>query len=267
MSNDGTPPGSNEAGVFHRLRREPPLSDRVADHLMELVSSGRLKAGELLPSERRLGEDLGVSRTVIREAVRSLSAKGVLQVRSGSGVRVATPDSTRVVESMRLFLGDGTSPGSPVTYEQVHEIRVALEVRMAASASHNAADSDILSMSRAIEDMDAAGSEHDAAMADLAFHNAIAVGTQNPLYPVMMDSMSTILFAIRRATVGDQLNVARGLWFHRQILDRIVAGDAPGAAESMQRHLDDAALLWQSPQVMADADWRPDPISPELATP
>lgn len=237
--------GDDAAGVFQRLSRDPSLSDRVAQQLFDVVRSGRIKPGEKLPSERDLGEEFGVSRTVIREAVRSLRAKGVLDVRSGSGVTVAAPDPALVVESMRLYLGDGVSPGSPVTYEQVHEVRRALEVRIAESASRNSSPTDIERMHAAVHAMDAANVGEEAAAADLNFHTVLARATGNPLYPVLMDSLSTVLLSIREATLNDSASVGRAQSYHREIAAHVESGDSAGAAESMQRHLDDAAAIWQ----------------------
>lgn len=241
--------GDDGSGVFHRLSRDPSLADRVAQQLFEVVRSGRIKPGEKLPSERDLGEEFGVSRTVIREAVRSLRAKGVLDVRSGSGVTVAAPDPALVVESMRLYLGDGVSPGSPVTYDQVHEIRRALEVRIAESASRNASPKDLERMHAAVGAMDVAATGEEAAVADLNFHNVLAHATGNPLYPVLMDSLSAVLISIREATLNDTGSVARAQSYHREILAHVESGDSVGAAASMQRHLDDSAAIWQDAPV------------------
>ncbi len=80
---------TDAGSMFPRVTREPRLSDKVAELLLETILSPGLQPGDRLPSERELGEQFGVSRTVIREAVRALAAKGVINVRTGSGLRVA----------------------------------------------------------------------------------------------------------------------------------------------------------------------------------
>src|SRR5881628_1454219 len=97
-----------ETALFDQVTREPRLSDKVADMMLETILSDRLKVGDRLPSERELGEQFGVSRTVVREAVRALVTKGVIDVRSGSGLRVAAVDANAVSESMSLFLRGST---------------------------------------------------------------------------------------------------------------------------------------------------------------
>src|SRR5262249_20673222 len=83
---------------------EPRLSDTVADLLRRSIIERQLPAGARLPTERELGEQFGVSRTVVREAMRTLVAKGLLEVRSGSGVYVASVDERSVRDSMNTFL-------------------------------------------------------------------------------------------------------------------------------------------------------------------
>src|SRR6195256_6690528 len=77
-----------DGAVFNTIGREARLSDKVTDAILESIASNKLRPGDSLPTERELGEQFGVSRTVIREAVRALSAKGMLEVKGGSGVRI-----------------------------------------------------------------------------------------------------------------------------------------------------------------------------------
>src|SRR5438128_5519835 len=122
-----------ETALFDQVTREPRLSDKVAEMMLETIFSRRLQVGDRLPSERELGEQFGVSRTVIREAVRALVAKGVIEVRSGSGLRVAAVDASAVRESMSLFLR-----GATLNYEKVHEVRRLLETHIAGLAAERA---------------------------------------------------------------------------------------------------------------------------------
>ena len=92
MTENASPMASKT--LFDQVAREPRLSDKVAEMMLDTILSNRLNVGDRLPSERELGEQFGVSRTVVREAVRALVAKGVIEVRSGSGL-VSQP-STRM---------------------------------------------------------------------------------------------------------------------------------------------------------------------------
>ena len=134
--------------------------------MLKTILSRRLKPGDRLPSERELGEQFGVSRTVVREVVRALAAKGVIEVRSGSGLRVAAVDAAAVRESMSLFLR-----GSTLDYPKVHEVRRTLEVQMAGVAAAQRSDKDIVSLTEACERFEASiGNVESAAENDVEFH-------------------------------------------------------------------------------------------------
>jgi GntR family transcriptional repressor for pyruvate dehydrogenase complex len=127
--------------VFQAIDREAKLSDKVMDAILEMIAAGRLKPGDALPAERELGAQFGVSRTVIREAVRALAAKGLLEVRSGSGVRVVAVEPEQVSESMRHYVNS-----SMMDYAKVDEVRRVLEVAAAGLAAERATDEDIAAM-------------------------------------------------------------------------------------------------------------------------
>jgi GntR family transcriptional repressor for pyruvate dehydrogenase complex len=232
--------GSTEA-LFPRLTREPRLSDKVADLLLETILARGMKRGERLPSERELGEQFGVSRTVIREAVRALGAKGVIDVQTGSGLRVAGVDSSTVRESMSLFLR-----GGDLDYSKVHEVRRLLEIEIAGLAAERATQEQIERMRDICERMEALIGEdiEGAALLDLEFHRAVARGTDNELYLLLLDSVGEALLDVRR----DNLSAGSGsetLEGHRAILDRIAAGDREGARAAMLAHLDNVEAYWR----------------------
>jgi GntR family transcriptional repressor for pyruvate dehydrogenase complex len=96
-------PASEELETRTLVLRQPRLSDRVAEGIVGTIVDQRLEPGDPLPPERDLAGQFGVSRTVIREAVRSLSARGLLDVRMGSRIRVAAVDPAVVHEAIRQY--------------------------------------------------------------------------------------------------------------------------------------------------------------------
>lgn len=226
--------------LFEQIAREPRLSDKVADLMLETILSRRLQVGDRLPSERELGEQFGVSRTVVREAVRALVAKGVIEVRSGSGLRVAAVGSAAVSESMTLYIR-----GSAADFEKVHEVRVLLELHIAGIAAERATDADVQrlrdvheTMSREHEDVAA------AALHDLEFHRMIARATQNDIYLLLMDSIGSALIEIRRENLASGSTPAT-LGQHERVLERIAAHDPEGARAAMAEHLESVAQWWR----------------------
>ena len=248
MDGDSTAEGAPEGSLFEQVRREPRLSDKVAEMMLETILSRRLAVGDRLPSERELGEQFGVSRTVVREAVRALVAKGVIEVRSGSGLRVAAVDAAAVSESMSLFMR-----GGGIEFEKVHEVRKVLEVHIAGLAADRAGDEDLRQLREVHERMKReAGDVAAAARDDLEFHRVIARATHNDLFLLLMDSIGTSLIDIRRENLGSGA-APETLAQHERILERIAAHDADGARAAMSAHLDGVAAVWKEQRAARDA--------------
>lgn len=227
--------------LFGQVSREPRLSDKVADMMLETILSRRLEVGDRLPSERELGEQFGVSRTVVREAVRALVAKGVIEVRSGSGLRVAAVDAAAVSESIGLFLR-----GDSMDFEKVHEVRALLEVHIAGVAAERATHDDLRRLRAVHERMQREeGDVEAAALDDLEFHRSIARATQNDLYLLLMDSIGTSLIDIRRENLGSG-SAPMTLAQHDAILERIAARDPAGSRAAMATHLEGVAAWWRA---------------------
>jgi GntR family transcriptional repressor for pyruvate dehydrogenase complex len=247
--------GAPEATLFEQVTREPRLSDKVAEMMLETILSRRLAVGDRLPSERELGEQFGVSRTVVREAVRALVAKGVIEVRSGSGLRVAAVDAAAVSESMSLFMH-----GGGIEFEKVHEVRKVLEVHIAGLAAERASDEDVARLREVHERMQReAGDVAAAARDDLEFHRVIARATHNDLFLLLMDSIGSSLIDIRRENLGSGAAPVT-LGQHEGILERIAANDAEGARRAMSAHLDGVAAVWKE-QRAARAESEESPVA------
>lgn len=226
--------------MFQQVPREPRLSDKVAEMMLETILSRKLQVGDRLPSERELGEQFNVSRTVVREAVRALVAKGVIEVRSGSGLRVAAVDAAAVSESMSLYLR-----GATLDFEKVHEVRALLEVHIAGVAAERATDEDIARLRDVHRSMQRdAGDVESAARDDLEFHRTIARATQNDLYLLLMDSIGSALIDIRRENLGSG-STPTTLSQHAAVLERIAAHDPGGARKAMAAHLEGVAHWWR----------------------
>ena len=231
---------SGEANLFGQIAREPRLSDKVAEMMLDTILSNRLKVGDRLPSERELGEQFGVSRTVVREAVRALVAKGVIEVRSGSGLRVSAVAASAVLESMSLFLR-----GGDINFEKVHEARSLLEVHLAGLAADRATHDDVLKLQEIHEQMTRESNDFEAAARDdLEFHRRIALATRNELFLILMDSIGNALIDIRRTNLSSG-SAPMTLSQHEAILGAIAARDATGARAAMAAHLEGVATWWR----------------------
>ena len=221
---------------LRQVQREERLADKVASQLRQAVVSGRLRPGERLPPERALGERFGVSRTVIREAMRGLAAMGLVEVRSGSGTVVARVGAAAVVETVQLFL-----QGAAMDHVHLHEVRAMLEVHVAGVAAERAGEEDLLELRGILDAMAAAGRDQH-----VPFHRGLARATHNPLYVVLLD-------AIGGPPRGPDEWPSTVQQAHEWVLERIAARDPEGAREAMRIHLLDVRSLWE-PLVAAELD-------------
>jgi GntR family transcriptional repressor for pyruvate dehydrogenase complex len=222
------------------VAREPRLSDKIADMMRDAIISRDLTAGTPLPSERELGEQFGVSRTVVREAVRALVAKGIVEVRSGSGLRVAAVDEGTVSESLAWFIRGGS-----FEYPQVHEVRSMIEVVMAGLAAERRTEEQLAALRDAHKHFKRVIDDYEqAAVADLAFHELIARATQNDLFAVILGSLTQALIDVRNETLASGSG-GMTVTDHERILDAIAAGDPERARSAMAAHLERVYAHWE----------------------
>jgi GntR family transcriptional regulator, transcriptional repressor for pyruvate dehydrogenase complex len=231
---------------FQVLERSPTLSDRVTSSILNLIAQSALKPGDRLPSERDLGDRFGVSRTVVREALRSLAAKGVLDVRSGSGATVASVNVERASEALRLYVQGLQGQVDGVTYEQINDVREMIETRVARIAAASASEDDIARLAAVHEEFCANADDPDATpQLDVAFHRAIAESVHNPLFLIMLDSIEPILLEIRRRVARVPGRSGRAIEAHGLILRRIREHDPKGAEDAMTEHLEESRAVWR----------------------
>lgn len=235
------------ADSFRTVTRSPSLSDRVAEQLTEAIVSGKLRPGDLLPSERELGDKFSVSRTVVREAVRSLSARGLVRVTAGRGVEVSTYGPGNVAASMRLLVRghDG------LDYGKVNEVRTAVEVQVAGLAAQRASRADLERLVQLCDAYAESLKKRDLAAAselDFQFHRELTRASGNELLLAMLDSIADVLREVRNQSMTDVHVGEDGLRAHRQILKYVSAGKPDAARQAMAEHLAEAERVWQGHQ-------------------
>jgi GntR family transcriptional regulator, transcriptional repressor for pyruvate dehydrogenase complex len=228
---------------FRGISRNLSLSDKVVEQLTEAITSRRLAPGELLPSERDLGDKFKVSRTVVREAIRSLAARGLVRVTSGRGVEVNEPNSDTVADSMRLLVRGREG----LNYGKVNEVRTVLEVQTAALAALRATPEDFARLEKICDDHERALSDGDmpgASELDFQFHRELTRASHNELLLAMLDSISDVLREIRHQSMNLPHVGEDGLDAHRLILKSVKSGSAKAARDAMAKHLAEAERIW-----------------------
>ena len=216
------------------------LYEQVAQQIQELIIAHGWPAGNRIPTERELGEQFGVSRTVVREALKALSERGLVIIRPGRGTFVADKGAGALREPMRLFFQRHN-----VSYENLVEARRVLEVEIAGLAAERAESIHMSEMGDAIEKMDAALASSNREMyveADQTFHLVMAQATQNKMLVMLTESISGLLRESRWLIFDVGGAPARGQQHHGALLEAIQRGDVPGARKAMRDHLDQVGV-------------------------
>jgi GntR family transcriptional regulator, transcriptional repressor for pyruvate dehydrogenase complex len=234
---------------FGRVTRMPRLSDTVAKQMLDAIVTGSYREGDILPSERELSDQFGVSRTVIREAVRTLATRGIVEVQSGRGVRVIPPHPDRVTEAVALLMrADGV-----LDFSKVHEVRTMLETYFAGVAAERGTEADHRELEELLDAWeDATGDVVTSSRLDVDFHRAIAKAGRNELFLVLLDSIAGVLLENRRATLALEHHHVKVYAEHRAIVAAIEARDPEAARRAMAAHLSGVAETWRAQHAPGD---------------
>jgi GntR family transcriptional repressor for pyruvate dehydrogenase complex len=207
------------------------LSSRAAEELRRRIVSGGLAAGERLPTEATLMEELGVGRSTLREAVRVLEREGLVRVRQGSGTYVAQPDRASL-----LAAAFGLTEAAHIT-----EVRRVLEpaiARMAALRRTPEQAREILRLARVREGLRASGEVGPLVEADLALHRAVAAATNNPVLSDLFDAFALVLARLVAAAIHDG-GTDRSADLHDRLAQAVAVGDPDDAESAVHAILDE----------------------------
>jgi len=201
--------------------------------LTDLITSGQIASGEFLPPEIELCRRLGVSRATVREALRTLETRGLVQSRHGVGVQVSDETAGAVAEAIGLLLRRrGAGP------RDMLEVRLMLECQSAALAAERATDGDLAALEAAIEAMHAADmTTAERVDADLDFHIKLAEAAKNEVLAALVHALRGLLRETIAATFEVDSGVDVRIDAHGRVLDAVRAHDGSAAAEAMRVHL------------------------------
>lgn len=206
--------------------------DDLANHLAQEISAGRLQPGTRLPSERHLAETYGLSRSMVREALRTLTERRLIEVRPGRGsiVREVTIDDA-VARLGELI------DHRQVTARALIEARTMMEGTAAALSAYRASKEDIGRIHAALLAFAAATTLLERVRGDLAFHLAIVQAAQNPLVEMMFRAIQPYTVELMFRSLTDDAVARESVPFHPRIYEAIVARDAARAEREMRAHL------------------------------
>ena len=220
--------------LTYKTVRTSRLYEQIVQQVEESILSGQLKPGDQLPAERELAVRFGVSRTAVREAVKCLREKGLVEAYTGRGTFVTNGTSQAMRQSLDLMVRVNQAEGS----SHLAELRLLLEPGIAALATGRIEAQLLATMHEAVEAMDRGLSDPEAYIeADLDFHLALAEAADNPMVLSLLDSIVGLLREQRSKIFEVDGGPERGQYHHKRILAAIERGDAEAAREAMRAHL------------------------------
>ena len=229
---------------MYKVVRTSRLFEQIVQQIEESVLNGSLKPGDQLPAERDLAQHLGVSRTAVREAVKTLREKGLVEAYSGRGTFITDGTSHAARQSFDLMVKVGQQEGSP----HLAELRLILEPGIAALAAARVKDEDLVAMRDAVAVMDRAQKDPEAYIeADLDFHLALAEAAANPLILSLIDSIVGLLREQRIKIFNVEGGPQRGQVHHKRILAAVEHRDPEAARGAMVAHLEQVRQDSQTP--------------------
>jgi GntR family transcriptional repressor for pyruvate dehydrogenase complex len=219
------------------LLRRQTLTTQVIDYALGLIRSGRVKPGEKLPTEQQLTERLGVSRTCVREAMKSLESLGLIRVGPRVGAVVLEPSPVDMLLAQQL--------GAEVEDKQpdvLLEFRMIVEVGLASLAAERADARDLAAMERALEVYRREMEEQRSVdcHTDMSFHAALATASRNPLGEAVWQMISARLGEVLERNAAVPNVYPNTLRDHEAIFAAIEARNPRRARETMRKHLENA---------------------------
>jgi len=225
---------SDRGNFVYKIVRTSRLYEQIVQQIEQSIQRGVLKPGDQLPAERELAQQFGVSRTAVREAIKTLAEKGLVEAFSGRGTFVTNGMSQALRQSLDLMLKISQQDGSA----HLAEVREILEPEIAALAATRVEEQHLATMREAFAVMDRSLQDPDAYIeADLDFHLSLAEAAANPLILSLIDSIVGLLREQRLRIFYVAGGPQRGQFHHQRILDAVQQRDPEEARAAMRAHL------------------------------
>jgi len=215
--------------------RSKKLHELLAETLEELILNGTYAVGRSLPSAQAIATQYGVSQTVVRDAVRQLAAKGLVEVRQGVGAFVTKSGQAGLIDSLRLAMRRHQVPR-----REIREMRSILEVQIAGLAAARRTQEDLEHFRDVLARYEAVAATapwEETVQLHLQFHSAMIVATHNGAFTVLMGALTELfLMGLEPEEPGEAAVLTYKQ--HAHIFACIESGDVESARQAMQEHFD-----------------------------
>lgn len=223
--------------VFQNIGKKQTLSQEIQQKIEEAIIDKSFLPGQKLPTEKEMCDMFGVSRTALREALQMLSARGLINVRKGSGTYIEDYHPDHVIKPMHLYLQLNLDKHF---LSHIISVRKLIEPPIARLAARNRTNLDIQKFEKNLNDL-AKCSENDykkEGLLDRDFHMLIAKSSGNPMIPLMVDPIFQIMPRIKMLIYAEvEIAKKAALTYHSEIFEKIKNQDEQGAFDEMQKHI------------------------------
>lgn len=217
--------------IVDAIARPPSLVEKVCQSLAAIARRETREEEGWLPTERELASQLGVSRSVVREAIKRLEQQGLLEIRQGLGIRTVNHLHKPLTDALEMLVPEETE-----RLRQLIEVRLMVEPENARLSAERVTANQIVALREVHEKLVHAESFEDSVMADMEFHRMLAVLSGNQIATLLLQSLSELLQA--SLTHGyKRVTTATAIKQHAAIVKAIEQGDATAAARAMHKHL------------------------------
>ena len=210
-----------------------PLIEQSIEILKAYIMEGNLKNGDFLPPEMELCKRLGIGRSTLREAIKTLELQGFIRKKQGVGMMVVNESDIAALDMVQLMLKRNGS-----TMEELMDVRYLIELRTAKLAAMKASPENIKEIEDHVRVMnDNITTEKEYLEADIGFHLAIAKAAQNSLYQFILNTIRPLIEEMIQATLKNFHRPEQSMKYHEKIFEAIKKKNPEEADVAIKEHL------------------------------
>lgn len=214
------------------------LSEKVEAQVLDAIQKNLFVYGDYLPSENELKNLLGVSRSVVREALLRLSARGIIDIQKGKGAQVLKPSVDHVLDPFSRLVNYRCGEEG---WLYILKVRRMLEPQTAYLAAQYRTEADLEQCSKSILELkESSSSKINMIDSDITFHLTLARASQNPVIPIVLRPLFDVIAKFHAPVFNDEADLKRTVESHETILDAVRRRDGQAAMSAVDSHLKEA---------------------------
>jgi GntR family transcriptional repressor for pyruvate dehydrogenase complex len=232
--------------VFQNIGNRLTLSQRIERTIENAIREKKLIVGSKLPTEREMCESFGVSRTALREALRRLSARGLISIQKGSGMYVSEINLEDAIKTLNLYYDLKFDKN---LLSQIIEVRSIFEPEIARMSARNRSEADMAELEANLIEFEACDPDNTQKEADIdnRFHLIVTKSSANPILQITMEPIYTLLPRMRNYIYGNiDGEKSNTIVFHRELVKAISEKDEDKACAVMKEHLSRTSEIYEN---------------------